>query len=93
MRPIFKREDFAVLELRGGTHLVLTRTKEPIAAGAYAPFDLMTDDLEATFEACAALGLRPSEIEHGRVHRSFTLEEPSGYRVTFVSSHTDGRPV
>ena len=28
MRDIFKGDDFGVLELRGGTHLVLSRSKE-----------------------------------------------------------------
>ena len=40
MRDIFTGEDFGVLELRGGTHLVLSRATEKIEPGRKAPFDL-----------------------------------------------------
>ncbi len=39
LRPIAQGGDFAVLELRGGTHLVLLRTEEALSGAA--PFDLM----------------------------------------------------
>ena len=43
MRTIHRADDFAILELRGGTHLLLFGG-EATATGA--PFDLMVDDLE-----------------------------------------------
>ena len=46
MRDIFGGEDFGVLELRGGTHLVLSRAKATIEPGREAPFDLMVDDID-----------------------------------------------
>jgi len=91
MRPIARGDDFAVLELRGGTHLVLLRRDEP--ASGSAGFDLMVDDLDATHARLSARGLEPSPIRDGRIHRSFTIAAPSGHEITFNSSHASDRPV
>ncbi len=91
MRPIFKGDGFAVLELRAGTHLVLDE-REKIEPGP-APFDLMVDDFDATHRRLTDLGLAPSEISEGRIHRSFTVRDPSGHTITFNSSHVSDQPV
>jgi catechol 2,3-dioxygenase-like lactoylglutathione lyase family enzyme len=93
MRRIFESGDVGVLELRGGTHLVLLPSDDPIPADATAPFDLMVDDIDATRERYAGLGLELSPLERGRIHDSFTLLDPNGYRVTVNSSHASGKPV
>ena len=92
LRQIHHSETLAVLELRGGTHLVL-RPQAAIAPGAQAPFDLMVDDVVAARQTYAKLGLTTSEIETGRTHSSFTLTGPDGYLITVTSSHTAGRIV
>jgi catechol 2,3-dioxygenase-like lactoylglutathione lyase family enzyme len=88
MRELVRNSEVAVLELRGGTHLVLApgERSEP----AVAPFDLMVDDLDATHAAWLERGLAPSPIERGRIHSSFTVFDPDGYRVTINSSHVAG---
>lgn len=91
MRPIAEGEGFAVLELRGGTHLLLLPSEAP--ADAAADFDLMVDDLDATRAELERKGLAPSEVRTGRVHRSFTVVAPSGHAITFNSSHVSDRPV
>jgi catechol 2,3-dioxygenase-like lactoylglutathione lyase family enzyme len=91
MRPIAQGDDFAVLELRGGTHLVLLPGDPPASESAY--FDLMVDDLDAAHERLASLGWAPSPIESGRIHRSFSVRAPSGHSITFNSSHVSDRPV
>ncbi len=93
MRAIVEDGEFAVLELRGGTHLVLSRTDEPIAPGTEAPFDLMVDDILSARRASARNGMRPSRISRTRVHRSFRVAGPDGYRITITSSHAGRRPV
>jgi hypothetical protein len=93
MRLILEDDAFAVLELRGGTHLVLSRTDDPVPAGTEAPFDLMVDDLDAARRACAANGMHPSRIARTRVHRSFRIAGPDGYRITITSSHAGRWPV
>ncbi len=93
MRHIESGDAFAVLELRGGTHLVLLASEEPVAAGARAPFDLMVEDIDAARARYSELGLAPSELERGKIHDSFTLTDPSGTLVTVNSSHVSDRPV
>ena len=80
-----------MLDLRGGTHLVLLRSDAPISSAA--PFDLMAEDLDATHRRLTELGLAPSPIAAGRIHRSFTVRDPSGLDVTFQSNHVSVQPV
>jgi hypothetical protein len=93
LRPIFADDGLAVLELRGGTHVVVRRAEQPPAAGSAAPFDLMVDDIETARRDYAAKGLGPSDISRGRIHDSFHLTGPDGYDFTVTSSHAGGRAV
>ena len=93
LRPIFADADLAVLELRGGTHVVVRKTEEAPKAGAAAPFDLMVDDIEAARHDYLAKGLEPSDISRGRIHDSFHVIGPDEYDFTVNSSHAGGRPV
>ncbi len=91
MRSMFRGDDVAVMELRGGTHLVLLKRDEVTPRDA--AFDLMVDDIDATYTDFAARGLGPSPIERGHIHASFTVTEPAGHRITFNSTHISGQPV
>jgi hypothetical protein len=93
LRPIFQDADLAVLEFRGGTHVVVRKPDQPLVVGTTAPFDLMVDDIEATRRDYAAKGLGPSEISRGRIHDSFHLVGPDGHHFTVTSSHAGGRAV
>jgi catechol 2,3-dioxygenase-like lactoylglutathione lyase family enzyme len=88
MREVERNPHVAVLELRGGTHLVLVPGTPTDTTDA--PFDLMVEDLDATHAEWSTLGLDPSPIERGRIHASFTVRDPNGYRVTVSSSHVVG---
>lgn len=92
LRPIVTREELAVLELRGGTHVVV-RPAEPPPAGTVAPFDLMVDDIDAAHRDYAGKGLSPTPIRRGRIHDSFELPGPGGWTFTVNSSHASGQPV
>jgi catechol 2,3-dioxygenase-like lactoylglutathione lyase family enzyme len=89
MREIERNSHVAIMELRGGTHLVIVHGTPERAADAM--FDLMVEDLDATHAKWKALGLEPSEIEHGDIHSQFTVVDPDGHRVTVNSSHVVGR--
>ena len=92
MRPIVQRQDFAVLELRGGTHLVLISKAE--VTDEDAPFDLMVEDLHQTHQKFTELGFKPSAIEHvPPEHERFFVREPAGHRIAFFSNHVSGKPV
>ena len=93
LRSIHQSGKFAVLELRGGTHLILRPTEEKIAPGTASPFDLMVDDVEAARKKYRDAGMEPSAIEKGKIHHWFTLIDPSGYEITVTSSHAGGRAV
>jgi catechol 2,3-dioxygenase-like lactoylglutathione lyase family enzyme len=87
MRTVHRSDDMAILELRGGTHLLLLRGA---ATPGPAPFDLMVDDLDATRAAWHTIGLPVSEVAHGSIHDQFTLTDPDGHELTVQSSHVEG---
>jgi hypothetical protein len=93
MRPFFLGPQVSVLELRGGTHLILM-LKDKVGGGN-APFDLMVDDVRASHEHFTSLGLSPSPIEARPAidHEVFTVREPAGHVITIFSSHASGKPV
>jgi len=90
MRQVRATPAVVVLEMRGGTHLILV-AKSAVTPGD-ARFDLMVDDLRATHEYFSALGLSPSPIEAvpSLDHEMFRVTEPAGHRITFYSSHVSG---
>src|SRR5690349_21058677 len=60
MREVGRDDSVVILELRGGTHMVIAPGE--VSAPGPAPFDLMVDDLDATHAQWAAMGLAPSPI-------------------------------
>src|SRR5262245_13978221 len=66
MRRVAVLPDFAVMELRGGTHLVVRR--DPDHVGAPLEWDLMVEDVAATRAAWSAAGLEVTEIVAGSIH-------------------------
>ena len=91
MRPVFSKDDFAVLDMRGGTHLVVTA--DPESEMVNGSFDLMVEDLEASHQRYVELGLAPGAIERGQIHDSFELREPGGATIVFNSTHVGDLPV
>ena len=91
MRLIDSGDEIAVLEMRGGTHLVVTSDSESeLIKGS---FDLMVDNLDDTHKQYTELGFAPGEIERGQIHDSFELREPGGATIIFNSSHVGNLPV
>ena len=88
MREIERNENIVVLELRGGTHLVLLPGTPSGAEDA--PFDLMVEDIDATHAEWERLGLDVSPIERGRIHSAFVLRDPDATNITINSSHVVG---
>ena len=87
-RVVVSRDSFAIVELRGGTHVVIRASEgEPRTPG----FDLMVDDVPAVRDRLQREGYRPSEIRRGGIHQSFQVGEPGGAELTFTSSHVMGR--
>jgi hypothetical protein len=93
LRPIVTMDELAVLELRGGTHVVVRRADPAPEHGAGAPFDLMVDDIDAAHRDYSDKGLSPSPVRRGRIHDSFELPGPDGWVFTVNSSHASDQPV
>jgi len=93
LRTIVSDSDLAVLELRGGTHLVVRQAERPPEPRARAPFDLMFDDIEAMHRLFEEKSMSPSSIQRGRIHDSFEVVGPDGWVFTINSSHASGQPI
>lgn len=87
-RVVVEMPGMAILELRGGTHLILRHDRN--ADSPYAGFDLMVDDIDEMRERLINAGFKPTGLSHGGVHRSFKVKEPSGVVMEFTSSHATG---
>lgn len=95
MRAVVEREQMAILELRGGTHLLLFKAQGKPRRGAVRSFDFMVDDADAFHDDLQSRGLVPSPVRDDRLsgHRMFDLTDPDGHVFTVLSDHTEGRPV
>ena len=93
MRPIENGDGFAILELRGGTHLVLVGSDAGVSKDTPCPFDIMVEDVDEAHLRYEKLGFAPSDMSRGDIHDSFTMVDPSGYVVTVNSSHVSDQPV
>ena len=95
LRPILNREELAILELRGGTHLVLFRARGKPKAGPVRVFDFMVEDIEAAHAAMEKAGVGGTAIceDHLAGHLWFEVTDPDGHVLKVFSSHTGGRPV
>jgi len=95
LRPILRREGLAILELRGGTHLVLFRAEGKPEAGPVRAFDFMVEDIEAAHAAMRSAGVEGTAIgeDHTVSHLWFEVTDPDGHVLRVFSSHTEGRTV
>ena len=76
----------AILELRGGTHLLLFRAKRK-PRGARLAFDFLVPDVDALRRDLDARGFEPGPMmrDEWSSHRSFTCPDPDGHVLTFTS--------
>ena len=93
LRIIVEKDTFAVLELRGGTHLILEKSRSHTKPGTQAPVDFMVDDVTKARSKYAKMGMKPTRIKSGTIHSSFFIPGPDGWSFKITSSHTGGRPV
>lgn len=85
LRPLFRGDDIAVMELRGGTHILLAHGNS--AGGSDANFDFMVEDLDQSHAEFKKQGLDITDIERGRIHDSFRVTEPGGNSIVVNSTH------
>ncbi len=85
MRKVARLPGVAIIELRGGTHIAISR-----GAPGTTTLDLMVDDLDETREVLAAAGAEPGDIRRQGPHRVFTALDPEGNTLVVNSSHVAG---
>jgi catechol 2,3-dioxygenase-like lactoylglutathione lyase family enzyme len=95
LRPVLRREELAILELRGGTHLLLFRAEGKPEAGPVRVFDFMVEDIEAAHAAMRGAGVKGTAIDEDHIagHLWYEVTDPDGHVLRVFSSHTEGRPV
>jgi len=80
MRAVVERKEIAILELRGGTHLLLFKARSKPRAGAIRAFDFMVDDADAFHDALQARGVITTPVRDDR-------HDPGAGRPAFGASH------
>jgi hypothetical protein len=93
VRKVVLNDSFAVLELRGGTHIVVRDQDEDADATSDASFDLMYDDVDAAHTRFLAEGFEVTDIKDGKIHRSFYATAPERFRLQVLDSHAGGRAI
>ena len=95
MRECMAWDGMSILELRGGTHLLLIETDDEMQQVLDPVFDLMVDDIETYKERLDAAGCETSALTFHAIinHHRFSVLDPDGRRVTVHSDHTEGRRV
>jgi len=107
LRVVGKGDDMSILELRGGTHLLLFQSGGPSSEGE-SPFDqappsmidLMIEgrtleELDAYRARLIAEGVEPEPIHDRRYfgHHVFKARDPDGNEVTVSTSHASDLPI
>lgn len=85
MRFVVNMGRMAIVELRGGTHIVF----QPGQPGN-ATLDLIVDDIDETRSVLEAVGANPGSITRGNPHDRFTATDPEGNRLIVASNHAIG---
>ena len=95
MRPCLKFDGVSILELRGGTHLLLIQSPDAMMEILDPVFDLMVDDVQSFRSALAGRGIAATEISFHNIagHYRFFVTDPDGRRIAIHSDHTEGRIV
>lgn len=75
----------SILELRGGTHIILQAGR-----GGQATLDLIVDNIDDTHKVVAAAGAEVTPIRRGNPHDSFDAIDPEGNELRVHSTHAIG---
>ncbi len=86
MRLVVNMGRAAILELRGGTHLIVSQGGD----AGQGSLDVIVDDIDETHAVLSELGAKPSRIRRGNPHDSFSATDPDGNLLSVHSNHAMG---
>lgn len=75
----------SILELRGGTHLILQAGR-----GGQATLDVIVDDIDETHAVLQTAGADVTSIRRGNPHDRFVATDPEGNTLMVNSTHAIG---
>jgi catechol 2,3-dioxygenase-like lactoylglutathione lyase family enzyme len=95
LRPVMQKPSMAILELRGGTHLLLFKAQRSTRGRAVRSFDFMVAEVDSLRMRLAESGVETTEPAEDEVsgHRWFQARDPDGHVLNIYSDHTEGRAV
>ena len=85
MRLVVNMGRAAILELRGGTHIILQS-----GARGSGTLDLIVDDIDETRAVLESAGANPGRITRGNPHDRFSATDPEGNTLIVASNHAIG---
>jgi len=85
MRMVVDLDHLAIVELRGGTHIVI----QPGSAGQ-GSLDLIVDDIDETRDVLISAGAEATGIKRGNPHDQFNSTDPEGNALIIRSNHAIG---
>ena len=85
MRLVVNMGRIAILELRGGTHIILQA-----GTRGSGTLDLIVDDIDDTRAVLETAGANPSQITRGNPHDRFSATDPEGNTLVVASNHAIG---
>lgn len=85
MRLVVNMGRMSIVELRGGTHLVIQSGESGVST-----LDLIVDDIDGTRTVLEAQGASPSVIQRGNPHDRFIATDPEGNTLIVNSNHAIG---
>ncbi len=86
MRLVVNMGRAAILELRGGTHLIVSQGGN----AGQGSLDVIVDDIDEIHAVLTELGANPGRIERGSPHDRFTATDPDGNLLVVNSNHAMG---
>jgi catechol 2,3-dioxygenase-like lactoylglutathione lyase family enzyme len=85
MRLVVNMGRASIVELRGGTHLILQS-----GTPGSTTLDLIVDDIDDTWQVLSKAGADPGTIQRGNPHDRFIATDPEGNTLVINSDHAIG---
>lgn len=93
MRVVMETTGMAILELRGGTHLLLFKKSGKTGWIVETEFDLMVEDIKKFHALLKKKKIPVSPLKKDSYHLTCKVTSPDGEKIAVFSDHTNSRSV